>query len=67
MFLPIEYLQQLKTQSFSSLKVLAPFFLFVNGWPIYFNNSIEKKHTNKQTQTNKTIEILEYKRNKKKK
>ena len=59
MFLPIEYLQQLKTQSFSSLKVLAPFFLFVYGWPIYFNNSIEKNI--------QTIESLEYKRNKKKK
>ena len=48
MFLPIEYLQHLKTQSFSSLKVLAPFFfcLFTVG---QFASTTQLKKKHKQT------------------
>ena len=59
----------MKTQSFASLKASAPFFLFVCFFTdSQFTSTTQlKKKKQTQTQTHKTTDILEYKRNKKEK
>ena len=57
----------MKTQSFASLKASAPFFLFVCFFTDGQFTSTTQLKKKTQTQTHKTTDILEYKRNKKEK
>ena len=57
----------MKTQSFASLKASAPFFLFVYFFTDGQFTSTTQLKKKTQTQTRKTTDILEYKRNKKEK